>query len=610
MLGHGNNRESALNRSFAGRAQATGLRQGWLIIVLLSFALVYLRSLSFTYVEGDDAASLAYHVFGRDPAVQPPYSPYQGMMDVALGLLPARETLLIGVSIGLTSISAVWTTILTLRLVFDWVGIPHRLRTMISTLLLLGTPEIFFLGLYYSPSVIALALVLSSHHLARKGFKEARLHRFAELWIQPAIPFSLVLFGIGAACRWDIAAYGLVVVADLLTIFGRLPDIASDRRHIIQVLLWGTAAVVVSVIAIMSSGYGIHDIIHAVEGSTSYETTTGSLSATKSWLAVIGFRGALIISLITPVIGLFAAIGITKFLNKRNPILLVVAAGALAVLPWVIRLGVPKMLLPALPLIWCCAAQGLLVTLSNPARRTFVLGTLIIGLALLPWIVGIRISFADTAWGPAFEIRPYDKTQRQSGRMNIVIGAGSAFPTSEGPRSLLGYWFVLLEGGWKKFVLHRAEEVRQVVETAITAGVPLLVTETPEWVTMRLLSSGFSTKDHQDRPSPSGFLNERRFVARDGRALLLYGCEIDGGSGRDLWRLTNLANVDHGVAVIKGYPGTLRQLYQIAPENMKKLGPTSAVLQLDRLPEALIKAGMRDNGLTTARRCGSQKQEK
>ena len=92
----------------------------WPIVVLVAFGAVYSASLTFVYVEGDDAVSIAYHVLGRDSSIQPPYSPYHSLMDSFLSLLPPREPLLRRCAIGVTSAAAPIFVILMLTLFLQW----------------------------------------------------------------------------------------------------------------------------------------------------------------------------------------------------------------------------------------------------------------------------------------------------------------------------------------------------------------------------------------------------------------------------------------------------------------------------------------------------------
>src|SRR5687767_8286504 len=76
------------------------------MLVALAFALVYSRSLTLVYVEGDDAAIIAYHALGRNFQIQEFYSPYQSLLDTVLSVLPQDEELVRRTALLLTAVSA------------------------------------------------------------------------------------------------------------------------------------------------------------------------------------------------------------------------------------------------------------------------------------------------------------------------------------------------------------------------------------------------------------------------------------------------------------------------------------------------------------------------
>jgi hypothetical protein len=316
------------------------LAGSWQILVIAMFVIVYWRSLSFVYVEGDDAASIAYHVLGRERNIQPPYSPYQGMMDLALRLLPANEQVLRVTSILVTSVAAVVMTGLISYLVFDWISAPVRDRWIISLFLLLGSPELFFLGLYYSPSVIAMCFVLLAHVLARKLFRQDAVGNKAPSQQLCLWTVSVVAFSLGAACRWDIIIYGAVIVADLALIDHRLAksNRAPNAKQLILAVTWGAGALLLSLVAIWASGYGFEEMARAVRGSANYVSDPGALSTSGSWFPILTFRAALLVSLVTPLFGLLTIVGFTELVRQRDPLVVVVLVGILGVLPWVLRL--------------------------------------------------------------------------------------------------------------------------------------------------------------------------------------------------------------------------------------------------------------------------------
>ena len=78
--------------------------------------------------------------------------------------------------------------------------------------MLLAAPELFYLGLVYTPSVIAICFVLAAHVLLRHLIRAGGLRILDRSSSRVRIALSLVLFGIGASVHWDIVAYGAVPV--------------------------------------------------------------------------------------------------------------------------------------------------------------------------------------------------------------------------------------------------------------------------------------------------------------------------------------------------------------------------------------------------------------
>ena len=110
----------------------------------------------------------------------------------------------------------------------------------------------------------------------------------------------------------------------------------------------------------------------------------------------------------------------------------------------------------------------------------------------------------------------------------------------------------------------------------------------------------------RDRIASNGLLNERRFVNGEQRALLVYGCEIDGEAPASVVRrLINIPGADH--VVLKGNSRTVSGLYQLAPEAFQKLGPTSAILDLETISKVLGSTRVSDtSGDPVPKRCGDR----
>jgi hypothetical protein len=555
-----------------------GSRQ-WIGVVVLGFALVYLLSLTFTYVEGDDALSIAYHLYDRNSSIQTPYSTYHSMMDRVLGFLPVNEALLRTTAIALTSFAGVGIVLLMLAIIFDWFQTAALApKWIIALAVLLASPEFFYLGLVYLPGVIAMALVLSAHLILRRGADAGEPPSLSTARGRVAILLSAIVFGVGAACRWDITVYGAVIAADLLFGYGNRAErlVAMIRRRWMTCVGWGVLALVCFFLAIIVSGYAPATILSQLRGYQEYAEGRGlRLDETLGTLQ----------TLVTPAFGLFVLIGFIALLRRRDPLLLVIGVGLVVILPWASR-GVPKFILPGIPGLVACAVVGFSAVWSQFQPRRWQLPARVVTALLLlaPWLIGVQLVFGDSAWGPGFELRPYDRPDPGRTRVSLaVFGPGTLIPSSEGPRGLFGHAAVLLGGGWRDAVTQRWAELENATDYVLANDLPLISTGNSGNFVVLLWLRGYST---QDPRNPSGTrqggeeLIRRDFTNAQGDSLVMYNREIDSTQIQRLGVLP--AEIDE--IGIYGYPRTLRELYLEAPQALvEKLGPLSAVLDMTQL---------------------------
>lgn len=561
----------------------------WPFVIVITFALVYLSSMTFVYAEGDHAASIAYHLLGRDRDLQPPFAPYHGMMDLALSILPAQEAILRIASLLITSLATIGMTTLILVLVFDWIGdvAPSR-KWLITAIVMLASPELLYLGLVYSPTSVAMCFVIIAHLLLRRALRTQGLPGIASPKGGLGVIVSLVLFGLGVACRWSVVVYGAVIATDLVIGGAGHCNSTSQpiRKRMVFAVLWGILALPSSLLAIAASGYGPHDIVGRLGDVDYYVQDTGTRLASGGWIAVE--IGANLQSLVTPAFLILGGIGFAVLCRRRDPLAVVVMAGMAGVIPWMFA-GVPKLIMTAVPgMVLCVALGSLTVWYGLRQVRLKLVARLIVGLLLLgPWIIGIRVSREGSAWGPGFEIRPYDRNESEGVQVALTLGPGACFNTYEGPRPVFGHAFVLLGGAWRELVTELAEARHRVVKQAISMNVPVLMAQwSPSYVVNELAAMGFTTSDPQDRALyTNDYFTERRFFREeDGEVTLLYH-EIKGeGTISDM---QEVASLNAEVVVFDGYPRVARHLYVLVPEALQKLGPTSAILDLDLLRREL-----------------------
>lgn len=570
----------------------TALWRRWTVLVVLGFAAVYAASLTFVYVEGDDASSIAYHALGRQPSIQPPYSPYQGLMDRILGVLPAHEPTLRITAIALSSLAALLFVLLTLDFVFA--RLPEAGRDgkgWLAAFLLAACPELFYLGLFYDPNVVAMVLLLAAHRLIRRAPRTQGLPDLASGRGRLLLALSLAAFGFGTACRWDMATYGAVIVADLALGLGPpstdVPQ-ATLRRRLIFALTWGAGAGVAVLGALWISGYGVVTLAQKVIWGVGMATGESKFSRQLDLRTVLG-----LLPMLSPAFVLASGFGLGVLARRRDPRALFVLLGGLLMAPW-INLGIPKYLLAGFPGLALGMAAGLTALWRGFADRGPRLGAAVRALLILlvagPWGVGLRAFDPDRSWGPGFEIRPFDEepaATEHSWPAWPVLGAGLALPTSEGPRPTGGHAPVLA-GGWRTLVSQLDDERRTAIDTALRLGLPLLQDQGEGYATSHLVRLGFRTQDPTEhlRIESSDRVIERRFEHPSGDRLLVLRCRnrsslTEGGDDFD-----ELSAAAGRRVVIYGYGSTLRGLHRLAPAALDGFGTTSAILDLELLRRA------------------------
>ena len=535
-------------------------------IVLLAFALVYYRSLSFVYVEGDDASIVAYHTLGRDPQLQRLYSPYESMLDALLASLPPREDIVRITAMTLTAVSAPVLFFLMMLLAFDWCGqVGQPSKSSLVAAMLLAIPEFYYLGLVLTPSMIAMALLVGAHLLVRRSTARAGSTGWGSFII------SLLLFGIGAAFRWDTVAYGATIAADL---FFRAGDRSEHGRPAVRDRLrlsfgWAALAGTTWLVALKFNGWSLPSILHIIRSAGPMESLDWKMGLSRAQ------------TFFTPAFALLSTMGYCTLLRRKHPLAIIVP---LAILPVarLVLLGVPKWFITATPVLVACAVAGLGLVWQRPARRYAMLGMLV-----LPWVIGIRWSYGGIAWGPGFELQAYDRIERNTSIPSPTVGPGMAVPTPEGPRPLCGHAWVLL-GEWKRFVNEWSSEQDAAVIHAIEARVPLLLhPDGQAWPVNIYAPHGYSTKDFELRRAiGDNSIFERRWTGPKGdqaRMLLL----AEPNQLFEAAAVDRLRRIASDTVVISGASSTLIRLQEIAPESLEALGKRTALLHLDRLSAKL-----------------------
>ncbi len=274
-----------------------------------------------------------------------------------------------------------------------------------------------------------MALLVGAHLIVRRATARTGFPRLG------SFTTSVLLFGIGAAFRWDTVTYGATIAADLFFRAGDRSEYGQppvwDRLRLS--FGWGALAGVTWLVVLMFNGWGLERILHTIQVGGPVESLDWKMGLSR------------VQTLFTPAFTLLSAAGYLLLLRRKHPLAIIVPMAILPVVKLVLY-GVPKWFITATPSLVACAVVGLCFFWQRPAQRYALLGLLV-----LPWLIGIRWSYGGIAWGPGFELQPYDRIARSTSFFSPTVGPGMAVPTPEGPRPLFGHAWVLL-GEWKRFV--------------------------------------------------------------------------------------------------------------------------------------------------------------
>lgn len=586
----------------------------YVVPVLLIFGLIFLCSLTFRYVEGDDAASVAFHAFGRDFNLQPPYSAYQGMMDVFLYLLPADESTLRRAAVVITAVSAVVFVLLVINLIKEWLPNLRGFKTALTaTIILLCTPEIFYLSLFYSPGLTAMCFVLASHKLLRRFSNAQKDSKNSALYNGFIFLSAVLLFGVGVACRWDIGGlYLIVICADLiLNNYADRQNIDSDRQQgflharfinddeilnfqrIRLTVLFAASAFAASIFAIFLSGYNLIEIYNTLN----LYNTALVISEELSIVSKIGIFQ----SIFTPALLIFSTVGFFYLLIKRKRSAVFVLITVIPILIYA-KDAHSKMILPALPSIFLAAAAGINFICFEISKKYLVLARVLTIVAIsLPWLVGIQINSPNTSWGPGFDIRAAgesenddrakqvseDRTQKQKLSLQdfrIVLGGGFAIPTAEGARPLGGHFYALIGGQWRTLLEKFDDERVTVLREASLRDINILQDSGNPYLVTKLLETGYRTADPYKIFSAQG-INDRTFT-KGNEKIHLQALKIRASlfSKKTINDLIGYNKKE--ILLYSSYSSVIKKLKDTAPNAVQILGPFSAAINLEEYAES------------------------
>jgi hypothetical protein len=348
---------------------------------------------------------------GRSVELAPPYNAYHSMFDAVLTWLPAREAVVRIAAFSLTAAAAPLLFALMMVLAFEWIGEGQERRWPIVAVLLLAVPELFYLGMVITPSVVAMCVAVSAHLLAR------RASRRTGGWSWSGHAVSAVLFGIGASIRWDTVLYGATVTADLFCTMPSRSRRSGLTARMAVPIAWGALALAAWLMAIFVSGYGPAAVLRIV-------TSNGPTQPLR-WMESLANAQ----SLFTPALVMVGIAGGMVLWRKRHP-LLWIALLALVAPGKVLLFGRPEVAHHRDACDACRGSCGGLCHVAAPGRAIDVGGAC--RSAVDDWYSDDARRFGVGTW---FLRERYDAVAKATTLPRPLIGAGTAVPTPEGAAS-------------------------------------------------------------------------------------------------------------------------------------------------------------------------------
>lgn len=559
--------------------QFTGKHHAWIVLVVALFGIVYACSLTFAYIDPDDAVSIEYHILGRNDVVQPPFERFQLGMDNLLSLLPAREPILRVWAMITTSLAALVFVVLILLLTFACADVHSPwLKSIVALVLLLAAPEFLYLGLLYTPMLVGMCCAVGGHLLLRKTLREEALPGYDTPWKNRGILLSGGLLGLGGVFRWDILAYGAIIALDIMlnhqSMYRDHPATLPRRFRLVMTV--GVAAFIVWLgMELVTNDFSkaIPEMLAAAE-ETREETQVGDIRV----------FGALAM-FFSPAFLVAAFVGAFHMVLRPGPNRWCVLFLALFAALWPFW-STTKEILVLVPAFAMLFTQGFVRLWHQGSRTTgsHLTRVLFAAVLLLPWVLGLRMTYGDSGWGPGFEVAPFTHPVNEGIRnLDIVADAGAAFPTNEGVRPLFGHAYVLLGGEWRDHANSHYEEIQRALKVAINQSMSVLVgMHYDAFVMNNAVRMGFMTND----PERRGFEVRpvvRRLSDATGGELMLFRQPL-GALVRDSTNVLQILRATGEDRVVCwSEPGQMRFLYDFAPEALRELGPRTAILDIRRL---------------------------
>lgn len=538
------------------------------------FGVLFFGALNLNYnVEGDDAATVLFHLCGRNKAIQEPYAAYNSGLDFLIqGTSLANEQGIRTFTILISFISGLFLLIgckSFLEAFFEHNNqVSSKNRMIFYMLLPFIVPDILFHSLIVNATNISFVFFIYSLIFFIKFLKQNTNRPLA---------ISILLFAIAIPFRWTILI-ALPVYVGLLVYFKPITFTKESGLLLLKVFGASLFGLLLSIFFINITGYDLNGIIATIKFTTSYLAELDN-----SMLSVFASASAFITPPLVLLV-LLSGFKIKAILNQTNVIIPLLGLVGLSISPFLVLGFFPafKYLITAFPILLIVMMLGFECMMQNKVSKAlFSLSLLFI------WFVGIQIDASGTFCGPGFELntnklniinKATTEEQRLNDRIkingvNLKFDAGFYLPMAEGPRSLYGYFYVFFTKGWYDQMESFTNERKKGVDLLLSdKNVIFIQDRKTAYVPCDLYRLGYQTK--------TNFLDQKTYLCRDftkGNDTIRIYVIPDDCSKRD-WIANFKVEKNKKVIFRTSYSSDILHLYHNKNGAIKVLGPFTAII--------------------------------
>lgn len=404
------------------------------------YVILFFTCLNINYVEGDDAATILYHLCGRNDLIQAPYAAYNSGFDYILSFFKIDEVFLRSFSISISFLFGYFVLLLSVFFIFLLSNEKGNLKIIYFNILLpFIIPDFIFHSLIINSTNISYTFSILSIIFYYLYLKNNKLGYFI---------IAILAMGISIPFRWSMLTFYPLFLSFLM--FYNISNNEKIFKKFKSFIILSTFSLIIGILLIYISGYNLKEILNIFLWGNNYmkdaERSILSLFAISSSFFTLPFILLLIVGLFYFIVKQKTS-KIYKFIFILCPIIPYIILGFLPAFKYLIAL---------LPILIYISYLGFLEIFK---KRIFKF--LFIFLLLFIWLIGINIDADGIMYGSGFEYKdtPQRKINLEVNEKNVdnrikintiklSLSGGFYLPSAEGPRPLWGFFHVIFGGLW------------------------------------------------------------------------------------------------------------------------------------------------------------------